>query len=83
MALLSKEIHSFCKGNSTPVLIVGAGPAGFIAAATLSRYGIPLPIIDKHLNPIQRGQQADYSLEQQRYSIRSDYSTSLQSTATK
>ncbi|KAK3167570.1 hypothetical protein OEA41_010697 [Lepraria neglecta] len=55
MAQPSKEIHSFSKGSPTPVLIVGAGPAGFMAGATLSLYGIPLRIIDKRPSPIQRG----------------------------
>lgn len=30
-----------------PVLIVGAGPAGLIAALSLAQNGIPLRIIDK------------------------------------
>ncbi|KAG2339394.1 hypothetical protein BDR05DRAFT_1003357 [Suillus weaverae] len=34
-----------------PVLIVGAGPAGLVAALTLLQNGIPVRIIDKDLNP--------------------------------
>jgi 2-polyprenyl-6-methoxyphenol hydroxylase-like FAD-dependent oxidoreductase len=34
-----------------PVLIVGAGPTGMTAALELSRYGVPLRIIDKMLEP--------------------------------
>ncbi|KAG0704757.1 FAD binding domain-containing protein [Suillus ampliporus] len=34
-----------------PVLVVGAGPVGLVAALTLLQNGIPVRIIDKDLNP--------------------------------
>ncbi|KAJ8597124.1 hypothetical protein M405DRAFT_804295 [Rhizopogon salebrosus TDB-379] len=34
-----------------PVLVVGAGPAGLVAALTLLQNGIPVRIIDKDPNP--------------------------------
>ncbi|KAG1769042.1 FAD binding domain-containing protein, partial [Suillus occidentalis] len=37
--------------TSPPVLVVGAGPAGLVAALTLLHNGIPVRIIDKDLNP--------------------------------
>ena len=38
--------------NSTPVLIVGAGPTGLSMAVNLKRHGIPFRIIDKHVKPV-------------------------------
>ena len=40
------------------VLIVGAGPTGFMAAATLARYGISFRLIDKRLQQVFQGQAA-------------------------
>ena len=37
------------------VLIVGAGPTGYMAALTLARYGVDLRIIDKRPIRIQVG----------------------------
>ncbi|MCJ1433540.1 hypothetical protein MMC27_002903 [Xylographa pallens] len=37
------------------VLIVGAGPAGFMAAVTLARYGVDFRIIDQRAERIQTG----------------------------
>ena len=39
----------------TEVLIAGAGPAGYMAAVTLARYGISFRIIDTKPLCIQRG----------------------------
>ena len=39
--------YNFAKGNAADVLIVGAGPAGLMAATTLARYGVSFRIIDK------------------------------------
>lgn len=33
--------------STIPVLVVGAGPAGLVAALTLAQNGIPVRIIDK------------------------------------
>ena len=38
---------SFTEDIAVDVLIVGAGPAGFIAAVTLARYGVSFRIIDQ------------------------------------
>ena len=40
------------------VLIVGAGPTGFMAAATLARYGISFRLIDKRPQQVFQGQAA-------------------------
>lgn len=37
------------------VLVVGAGPSGYMAALTLARYGVDLRIIDKRAMRIQVG----------------------------
>ena len=37
------------------VLIVGAGPAGYMAAVTLARYGVNFRIIDQRAERIQTG----------------------------
>ena len=37
------------------VLIVGAGPSGYLAGLTLARYGVDLRIIDKRPTRIQVG----------------------------
>ena len=34
-----------------PVLVVGAGPAGLVAAITLARYGVPVVLIEKRTDP--------------------------------
>jgi 2-polyprenyl-6-methoxyphenol hydroxylase-like FAD-dependent oxidoreductase len=39
------------KGESAPVLIVGAGPTGLVLALWLTRLGIPVRIIDKNPAP--------------------------------
>ena len=38
--------------TTRPVLIVGAGPTGMTAAIELNRFGIPVRLIDKLLEPI-------------------------------
>jgi 2-polyprenyl-6-methoxyphenol hydroxylase-like FAD-dependent oxidoreductase len=38
-------------GEVKPILIVGAGPTGMTAAMELSRFGIPIRIVDKLLTP--------------------------------
>lgn len=47
MAKSFDEAIGLAKSPPTSVLIVGAGPAGLTAAATLARYNIPFRIIDK------------------------------------
>jgi 2-polyprenyl-6-methoxyphenol hydroxylase-like FAD-dependent oxidoreductase len=37
--------------TTRPVLIVGAGPTGMTAAFELNRFGIPIRLIDKLLEP--------------------------------
>ncbi|KAL6450055.1 LOW QUALITY PROTEIN: Phenol hydroxylase [Candida maltosa Xu316] len=44
------------KQSYTDVLIIGAGPSGFMAATWLARCGIPFRIIDKRSNEIFAGQ---------------------------
>ena len=38
-------------GQSAPVLIAGAGPTGMMAALELSRFGIPVRLVEKRLQP--------------------------------
>jgi 2-polyprenyl-6-methoxyphenol hydroxylase-like FAD-dependent oxidoreductase len=48
-----KSLGQVSKRKSTrPVLIVGAGPTGMTAAIELNRFGIPVRLIDKLLEPI-------------------------------
>jgi putative polyketide hydroxylase len=37
--------------EEVPVLIVGAGPAGLVAAATLARYGVDTLVVERRLTP--------------------------------
>ncbi|KAM0804286.1 FAD binding domain-containing protein [Usnea florida] len=50
-----EDSQQFAKGKAVDVLIIGAGPTGFMAAATLARYGVPFRIIDKRAQHIFRG----------------------------
>ncbi|MCJ1379283.1 hypothetical protein MMC17_002384 [Xylographa soralifera] len=43
------------KDVAVDVLIVGAGPAGFMAAVTLARYGVEFRLIDQRAERIQTG----------------------------
>ncbi|WP_058999143.1 FAD-dependent oxidoreductase [Leptolyngbya sp. NIES-2104] len=45
------EQNEHATSDSRPVLIVGAGPTGMTAAMELSRFGVPVRIIDKLLEP--------------------------------
>ena len=47
-------MDGFIQGQ-TDVLIVGAGPAGCMAASTLTRYRIDFRLIDKRAARIQAG----------------------------
>ena len=38
------------------VLIVGAGPAGYMAGVTLARYGVGFRLIDQRTECVQTGQ---------------------------
>ena len=38
------------------VLIVGAGPAGYMAGVTLARYGVSFRVIDQRTECVQSGQ---------------------------
>lgn len=49
------ETRKFVTGQSADVLIVGAGPAGSMAAATLARYNVPFHIIGKEFQEVLRG----------------------------
>ena len=44
------------------VLLVGAGPAGYMAAVTLARYGVNFRMIDQRAETIQGGQAGGESL---------------------
>ena len=50
-----EDSQQFAKGKAVDVLIVGAGPTGFMAAATLARYGVPFRLIDKRPQQVFRG----------------------------
>ncbi len=45
------EQNKRATGDPRPVLIVGAGPTGMTAAMELSRFGVPIRIVDKLLTP--------------------------------
>lgn len=45
------EQNKQATSDSRPVLIVGAGPTGMTAAMELSRFGVPVRIVDKLLTP--------------------------------
>ena len=51
MALHLKSLEDV----AVDVLIVGAGPAGYMAAVTLARYGVSFRIIDQRAERIQTG----------------------------
>lgn len=53
---MEDDMQQFAKGKAVDVIIVGAGPAGFMAAATLARYGVPFRLIDKRPQQVLRGQ---------------------------
>ena len=55
MAEATEGIQQFAIGKAVDVLIVGAGPTGFMAAATLARYGIHFRLIDKRPQQVFRG----------------------------
>ena len=38
------------------VLVVGAGPAGYMAGVTLARYGVSFRLIDQRTECVQSGQ---------------------------
>ena len=58
MGQVTEEMQQFARGSAVDVLIVGAGPTGFMAAATLARYGIPFRLIDKRPQQVFQGQAA-------------------------
>ena len=51
----SANVEKFSQGNTHDVLVVGAGPAGLLAAITLARYGIDFRIIDKRPQKVMYG----------------------------
>ena len=54
----TEDMQQFAQGKPVDVLIVGAGPTGFMAAATLARYGISFRLIDKRPQQVLRGHAA-------------------------
>ena len=58
MAQATEDMQRFARGSAVDVLIVGAGPTGFMAATTLARYGISFRLIDKRPQQVYRGQAA-------------------------
>ena len=45
------SVSSLSMTTTKPVLIVGAGPTGMMAAIELNRFGIPVRLIDKLMPP--------------------------------
>ena len=58
MAQATEDMHQFAQGSPVDVLIVGAGPTGFMAAITLARYGISFRLIDKRPQQVFQGHAA-------------------------
>ena len=48
--------QEFPEDVTVDVLIVGAGPAGYMAAVTLARYGVEFRMIDQRAETMQGGQ---------------------------
>ena len=47
---------AFPEDVAVDVLLVGAGPAGYMAAVTMARYGVDFRVIDQRAETIQGGQ---------------------------